>query len=141
GGGEGGGRDRPPAPGPGAAPAPARRPPPLGDAATRERRRLGRLRLRRGRDHGEVEVNFGEPGNVHSRMKTKHAGWPMLEHTWFHWNDFGGLVAKGLGETPDPRKLRLVACGCARRLWDIITDPRSRAAVCKSEAVLPLPSN
>ena len=48
---------RAPAPGPGAGPAAAGRHAAVGGAAARQRRRLGRLRVRRGRDRGAVAMN------------------------------------------------------------------------------------
>src|SRR5438105_3480713 len=34
-----------------------------------------------------------------------------------------------LGGTIDQRKLRLFACACARRLWSLLLDERSRQAI------------
>jgi hypothetical protein len=34
-----------------------------------------------------------------------------------------------LGRRADPRKLRLFGCACCRRIWDLLAEPRWRAAV------------
>lgn len=67
----------------------------------------------------------------------------MTEAEWLGSNDPQRLLqylqamrsAAGVGESPYPvprvsdRKLRLFACACARQVWHLLTDPRSRQAV------------
>jgi hypothetical protein len=52
----------------------------------------------------------------------------MTEEEWLACADRRELL-RGLPEKPTPRKLRLFACACCRRIWDRLTDERSRNAV------------
>jgi hypothetical protein len=52
----------------------------------------------------------------------------MFEAKWLACNDPVQMVQYVLGKTGD-RKLRLFACACVRRVWGLLRDERSRAAV------------
>lgn len=52
----------------------------------------------------------------------------MTESEWLTSADLGAMVA-GVSDKTSERKLRLFACACCRRLWDALTDPRSRDGV------------
>src|SRR5262245_41341301 len=53
---------------------------------------------------------------------------PMTETRWSLANDPGDMLAFLLGKVNE-RKIRLFCCACCRRIWDVMTDPRSRCAV------------
>jgi hypothetical protein len=57
----------------------------------------------------------------------------MTEAEWLACADPEQMLAFLRGTASD-RKLRLFACSCCRRVWDLLTDPASRAAVEFSEA-------
>jgi hypothetical protein len=57
----------------------------------------------------------------------------MTEEGWLKAIDPGPMLQFLKGRMSD-RKLRLFACGCCRRIWDLITDKRSRLAVAVSES-------
>ncbi|MBY0455966.1 MAG: hypothetical protein K2V38_01365 [Gemmataceae bacterium] len=52
----------------------------------------------------------------------------MTEKEWLAGNDPHGMLEFILAAASD-RKLRLFACACARRVWHLIDDERSRTAV------------
>ena len=52
----------------------------------------------------------------------------MQEYGWRHWNDFAAM-ARELENQPNPRKMRLAACACLRRVWALFDDPRLWTAV------------
>src|SRR5262245_4178206 len=52
----------------------------------------------------------------------------MAESDWLTANDPAPMLAH-LGRQASDRKLRLFACACARRVWHLLTDARSRAGV------------
>jgi hypothetical protein len=52
----------------------------------------------------------------------------MSEYRWLRCKDPEKLL-KHLGDQVSERKRRLFACGCCRRIWDLLTDKRSRRAV------------
>jgi hypothetical protein len=52
----------------------------------------------------------------------------MKEQAWRKNSDALPMLAF-LRETANTRKLRLFACGCARRIWHLLSDERSRTAV------------
>jgi hypothetical protein len=54
----------------------------------------------------------------------------MIETLWLACSHPTPLLEfLGSEDTASDRKLRLVACACCRRLWHLLTDERSRAAV------------
>jgi hypothetical protein len=52
----------------------------------------------------------------------------MTEAEWLSGADPEPMLTYLLGR-PDPRRLRLFACACVRRVWPLLTDERSRRAV------------
>jgi hypothetical protein len=52
----------------------------------------------------------------------------MTDHEWQTSTDPGDLLAF-LHPRASDRKRRLFACACCRRIWHLLTDPRSRQAV------------
>ena len=52
----------------------------------------------------------------------------MTEAEWLACTDAQPLLSFLVG-TASARKLRLIACGCCRQIWDRLTDERSRRAV------------
>src|SRR5690348_1969368 len=52
----------------------------------------------------------------------------MTEAEWRGCDDPQEML-QSLGDRATERKLRLFLCACCRRVWDLLTDPRSRAAV------------
>jgi hypothetical protein len=56
----------------------------------------------------------------------------MTETQWLQCKDPGKLL-NHLGAPVSARKQRLFACACCRRIWDLMTDGRSRRAVEVSE--------
>jgi hypothetical protein len=52
----------------------------------------------------------------------------MTEADWLSYTDPARMVAF-VGDKVSSRKLRLFACACCRRIWDLLADPRSRKAV------------
>ncbi len=52
----------------------------------------------------------------------------MSETDWFSWPDPQPMLALVLGKSRE-RKLRLFACACCRRIWDLLGEPCNRAAV------------
>jgi len=58
----------------------------------------------------------------------------MTEQEWLRCADPDILYMDRFATTPKPmRKLTLFACGCCRKIWEQITDPRCRLAVGVSE--------
>jgi hypothetical protein len=57
----------------------------------------------------------------------------MTEAEWLHATEPGPMLAY-LGSKASNRKLRLLACGCCRRIWSLLTDRPSRTAVDVAEA-------
>src|SRR5437764_8638909 len=51
------------------------------------------------------------------------------ETEWMAKTDLFGLLQPFRKDTAAKRKLRLFACACCRRIWDHLTDERSRRAV------------
>ena len=56
----------------------------------------------------------------------------MTEEEWDRCTDPRKML-EFLGEKAGERKLRLFACACCRRIWDVFTDERSRKAIEASE--------
>jgi hypothetical protein len=56
----------------------------------------------------------------------------MTEEKWLTRNDPDTLL-QFVGPRASSRKLRLFACACCRRIWDLLTDPVHRHAVETSE--------
>jgi hypothetical protein len=56
----------------------------------------------------------------------------MFEARWFSCDDPEMMLRYLLGKTGD-RKFRLFACACVRRVWPLLRDERSRAAVDMAE--------
>jgi hypothetical protein len=52
----------------------------------------------------------------------------MTEAEWLACSDPEQMLLFLRGRVSD-RKLRLFACGCCRRVWDLLTEPEARAAV------------
>jgi hypothetical protein len=59
---------------------------------------------------------------------TLSASRPTSERHWLHGRDATRLLV-GLASEISPRKQRLFACACCRRIWDRLGDERSRTAV------------
>lgn len=57
----------------------------------------------------------------------------MTEADWLDTHDLKGMLDYLQGRTSD-RRLRLFACACARLVWDLLDDPRSREALATAEA-------
>src|SRR5262245_35108443 len=57
----------------------------------------------------------------------------MTESEWLDCSDSRAMIVQVQSRVSE-RKLRLIFCACVRRVWDLLTDPRSRAAVEASEA-------
>jgi hypothetical protein len=57
----------------------------------------------------------------------------MTEQQWLAGSDLGEMLHH-LRDSASDRKLRLFACACCRRVWHLLTDPRSQQAVTLSEA-------
>jgi hypothetical protein len=53
----------------------------------------------------------------------------MTEADWLACNDPEPMLQFLCERQVSERKLRLLACACCRRVWDLLTDPRSRRAV------------
>jgi hypothetical protein len=53
----------------------------------------------------------------------------MTEADWLACNDPEPMLQFLCGGQASERKMRLLACACCRRVWDLLTDPRSRRAV------------
>src|SRR4051794_39518102 len=66
------------------------------------------------------------------------AGWPrtggkgMTEQEWLGSSDPQELIRHRARSTSD-RQLRLIQVGCARRLWPLLVDQRSRDAILVAE--------
>src|SRR4051794_7882024 len=56
----------------------------------------------------------------------------MSEGEWLAGIDPERML-RGLGRNPSKRKQRLFGCVCCRRIWHLIPDERSRAAVVVAE--------
>lgn len=56
----------------------------------------------------------------------------MTEAEWLAGTDLNAML-EFLGDKVSPRKLRLFACACCRRVWDMLTEPASRQAVAVAE--------
>lgn len=56
----------------------------------------------------------------------------MNEAEWL-CHDYPLTMLNAVQGRVSDRKLRLFACACARRIWDLLTDPRSREAVYAAE--------
>lgn len=52
----------------------------------------------------------------------------MQEWAWLNLNDFRGMVALA-GERADPRRFRLAACACVRRVWHLLGASQLRTAL------------
>ena len=57
----------------------------------------------------------------------------MTEQEWQRCEQPSLMLEEGCPKVA-ARKHRLFACACCRRLWDLLSDPRSRRAVEVSEA-------
>ena len=57
--------------------------------------------------------------------RRKHS---ITEAEWLAGTDCDPLL-ETVAPTASDRKLRLFACACCRRVWGLLTDPRSRLAV------------
>lgn len=53
----------------------------------------------------------------------------MTESEWLSCTDPTPMLRHLRAIDTSERKLRLLACACCRRIWDLLTDPRSRQAV------------
>ncbi len=53
----------------------------------------------------------------------------MTEQEWLDCALFPKKMLQFLGKTVSKRKLRLFACACCRRLWDLLSDLRTQAVV------------
>ena len=53
----------------------------------------------------------------------------MTEAEWLACDRPGPLLLHVGDKRADPRRSRLLNCACARRVWHLLTDPRSRLAV------------
>src|SRR5262245_35897216 len=73
---------------------------------------------------------FAVPRGVHRRLAGVSA---MCEPDWLA-SETPEPLLEFVGERAGDRKLRLFACGCARRAWRLLGDVRSRAAVEAAEA-------
>jgi hypothetical protein len=56
----------------------------------------------------------------------------MTEAEWLASSDLNAML-EHLGEQISPRKLRLFACACCRRVWDLLHEPACRQAVVVAE--------
>src|SRR5262249_27247917 len=73
----------------------------------------------------EVEwLSCSEPDDMLLYLRGQARSWKQRALIWLGFE----------GDLKHDRKLRLFACACCRRIWDSITDPRSRRAVEASEA-------
>lgn len=62
----------------------------------------------------------------------------MFEARWLNCDDPEMMLRYMLGKTGD-RKFRLFACACVRRIWPLLRDERSQAAVLMAEHYADLP--
>jgi hypothetical protein len=53
----------------------------------------------------------------------------VTETEWLGSGDPSPMLRYLRERQPSERKLRLLACACCRRIWNLLPDPRSRLAV------------